>query len=249
MIYDPLTASDEQRAAYFDPLPFAGPWQKPEKKEHRGHHVTLVPLDAERHSGALHAANSDSKDNGIWRYLPYGPFGPEDYRSWVAEMQELDDPHFYAVVPVLSGVPQGVLSIMRHDPKNGGAEVGHINYSPGLQKTAAATEAVFLTMKYILGDLGYRRFEWKCDAMNEGSRRAALRFGFSFEGIFRQAAVIKGRNRDTAWYSITDGEWPRIRSAFEEWLQPGNFDEDGAQKRPLSAMTGAGKGVTPGSRT
>lgn len=240
-VYDPLLDSGELSQDYFKALAFSGPWPEPLKKLHEGRYMTLVPLSAKAHAAALYEANSESKDGKIWAYLPYGPFGEEAYHEWVEEMEAMTDPHFYAVIPKDQEKAQGVLSLMRHDPKNGVIEVGHINYSPLLQKTRAASEAIFLTMRYAFEELGYRRFEWKCDAMNEGSRRAALRFGFTFEGIFRQAAVVKGRNRDTAWFSILDREWPALKLAFMAWLSEQNFNEKGEQIQPLSHLIQAGK--------
>lgn len=202
--------------------------EAPRPGELRGRHVTLravTPDDAE----ALFAVSQDPE---IWTYLPYGPYeSVEAMRSRLAEIEGSADPLFYAVVR--DGRPQGIVSYLRIDPEHGSIEIGHIWFGTPLQRTTAATEAIYLLAKHAMDDLGYRRFEWKCNALNQKSRRAAERFGFTFEGVFRNHMVVKGRNRDTAWYSITDEEWPAIRDAFEAWLAPDNFDEDGGQRRPL----------------
>jgi RimJ/RimL family protein N-acetyltransferase len=198
--------------------------------ELRGRQVMLRPVSA-NDADALFAV---SQDAGIWTYLPYGPYESVDaMRSRLAEIEGSADPLFYAVVR--DGKPQGIVSYLRIDPANGSIEIGHIWFGTPLQRTTAATEAIYLLAKHAMDDLGYRRFEWKCNALNHRSRRAAERFGFTFEGVFRNHMVVKGRNRDTAWYSITDDEWPAIRDAFEAWLAPNNFDEDGVQRRPLLA--------------
>lgn len=164
--------------------------------------------------------------------MPYGPFESLDaYRSWCDSVAAVDDPMFHAVV--VGGEAIGVASYLRIDPANGVIEVGHIALSPQLQKTTAATDAMYLMARRVFEELGYRRYEWKCDALNEPSRRAAVRLGFRYEGTFEQAVVYKGRNRDTAWYAITDREWPSIRAEYERWLAPGNFDEHGVQRSAL----------------
>lgn len=170
----------------------------------------------------------------MWTYLPYGPFsGWEPYRTWLEGMATATDPLFYAIVDAASGRATGVAAYLRIDPANGVIEVGHLGYSPLLQRTPAATEAMFRMMQYAFAR-GYRRYEWKCHALNAPSRAAAERLGFRYEGLFRQAAVVKGRNRDTAWFSILDSEWPALEQAFEAWLDPSNFDGSGRQKRRLS---------------
>jgi RimJ/RimL family protein N-acetyltransferase len=201
--------------------------------ELRGRHVTLRPVTADD----AEALFSVSQDPDIWTYLPYGPYeSAEAMRSRLAEIQDSTDPLFYAVVR--DGRPEGIVSYLRIDPENGSIEIGHIWFGTPLQRSTAATEAIYLLAKRAMDDLGYRRFEWKCNALNQKSRRAAERFGFTFEGVFRNHMVVKGRNRDTAWYSITDDEWPAIRDAFEAWLAPDNFDEDGLQRQPLQARGG-----------
>src|SRR6185295_19695984 len=190
----------------------------------------LEPLDLARHGAGLHNANLLDTEQRNWTYLPYGPFaGFDDYAGWLRSVAGQDDPQFHAIVERTTGEPVGVASYLRIDPAAGSIEVGHINYSPRLQRTVAATEAMYLMMRRAF-ELGYRRYEWKCNALNAPSRAAAQRLGFSFEGVFRQATVVKGRNRDTAWYAAIDREWPALRAAYEKWLDASNFDREGKQK-------------------
>jgi RimJ/RimL family protein N-acetyltransferase len=203
----------------------------------QGRLCRLERLEPARHADSLYAANALDVEGRNWTYLPYGPFDtPESYRAWMEETCCGRDPQFYAVVDQIKNSAVGIASYLRMDPASGSIEVGHINYSPLLQRTPAATEAMYLMMKQAF-ELGYRRYEWKCNALNSASRTAAQRLGFSFEGVFRQAAVIKGRNRDTAWYSVIDQEWPALREAFQHWLDPANFNEQGAQSIRLSTLT------------
>jgi RimJ/RimL family protein N-acetyltransferase len=201
----------------------------------RGRYVTLAPL-AEEHAEGLLAAFTDPAG---WTYLgtdePFADLAAA--RAWTAEKATSRDPLFYTLL--VDDRPLGVLSFLRIAPAAASIEVGNIHLSPALQGTRAATEAQYLLMRHVFDDLGYRRYEWKCDALNAPSRRAALRLGFSFEGIFRQALVYKGRNRDTAWFAMIDGEWPALRGAFERWLDPANFDPEGQQKTALSRLTAA----------
>jgi RimJ/RimL family protein N-acetyltransferase len=222
------------------PVPGWTPRPRPPRRAIEGRWCTLEPLDAARHAERLHAANALDQDGRMWTYLPYGPF-PDlgSYRAWAEDVASRDDPLFFAIVDRQHGRPTGVASLMRIDCANGSIEIGHIALSPELQRTRAATEGLVLLASLALGELGYRRLEWKCDALNEASRRAAARLGFTYEGTFRQAVVVKGRNRDTAWLSIVDGEWPRLREAFARWLAPENFDEAGSQRVALSALTAA----------
>ncbi|MEM9147872.1 MAG: GNAT family protein [Pseudomonadota bacterium] len=200
----------------------------------QGRYVRLEPLTVE-HAAALHAANSMDTEQRIWQWLPYGPYpSAEAYADWVGAMTLDRDPLFYAIV--VEGRPIGIASYLRIAPAAGSIEVGHINFSPRLQRTPAATEAMFLMMQWAF-EAGYRRYEWKCNALNAGSRAAAQRYGLSYEGVFRQATVSKGRNRDTAWYAAIDREWPALRSAFETWLEPANFDAEGRQRQRLSDLT------------
>jgi RimJ/RimL family protein N-acetyltransferase len=201
-----------------------------------GRTCRLEPL-AVAHAAPLHEANLRDTDGANWTYLPYGPFATLDaYAAWVTGVAAAADPQFHAVIDLASGKPVGVASYLRIDPGAGSIEVGHIHYSPLLQRTVAATEAMYLMMKRAF-DLGYRRYEWKCNALNASSRAAAMRLGFSYEGIFRQARVDKGRNRDTAWYAMIDKEWPALDRAFRRWLDPSNFDERGRQQMALSSLT------------
>jgi RimJ/RimL family protein N-acetyltransferase len=202
-----------------------------------GRFCRLEALDADRHTAALFAANSEDKEGRNWTYLLYGPFERfDDYRAWAIQYSRGDDPLFFAVIARDSGEAVGVASYLRIDPAMGCIEVGGINFSPRLQRKPAATESMYLMMRRAFDELGYRRYEWKCDALNEPSRQAAQRLGFTFEGIFRQATIYKGRNRNTAWYSIIDREWPALKHAFEQWLDPANFDETGRQKRSLASL-------------
>lgn len=199
-----------------------------------GRYVRLERLSASRHAGALF--KTFKGHDSVWDYMPYGPFDTErTYREWVDSVSRDDDPLFYAVCNLETGDWEGVASYLRVKPDAGSIEVGHINFSPALQQTRAATEAMFLMMKWAF-EAGYRRYEWKCNARNLASRRAAQRLGFSYEGVFRQAAVIKGYNRDTAWFAAIDSEWPALSDAFEIWLAAENFS-GGRQKRRLSYLT------------
>ena len=194
--------------------------------------MVLEPVDPARRANDLFAASEGAP--ALWDYLAYGPFESlEAFTEWLRERAASHDPLFYAVIDRASGQARGMASLMRIVPEHGVIEVGHIWFAPVLQRTRQATEAIYLLARYAFDTLGNRRLEWKCDAQNEPSRRAAERFGFVFEGIFRQHMVVKGRNRDTAWYSITDSEWPAVRAAFEAWLAPENFDSSGVQRRSL----------------
>jgi len=218
------------------------PAKSPERAPLAGTSVRLEPLDPARHGRPLFTASHDEEGAGdlLFRYLPYGPFaGFDDFKAWLDQRAASKDPLFFAIVDLETLAPQGMSSYLRMTPEHGVIEIGHIWFSPALQRTRQATEAIYLMSRHAFDDLGYRRLEWKCDALNDGSRRAAERFGFSFEGVFRQHLVVKGRNRDSAWYSILDGEWPVIRAAFEAWLAPGNFDADGRQRQSLSAVRNA----------
>ncbi|WP_321391421.1 GNAT family protein [Emcibacter sp.] len=202
-----------------------------------GEYVSLQPLSAEIHAEQLFQANSLDREGGIWDYLAYGPFASlDDYLKWVKSMEGKSDPFCLAIQRKDSGEFCGVASFMRITPRAGSLEVGHLCFSPKLQKTVAATEAMFLMMKWAF-EAGYRRYEWKCNSLNLASRRAAQRLGFSYEGIFRQALVSKGRNRDTAWFAVIDKEWPELENAFQAYLAPENFDQDGRQICSLALLT------------
>ncbi|MBA2260708.1 MAG: GNAT family N-acetyltransferase [Acidobacteria bacterium] len=215
--------------------------QLPSREPIEGRTCRVEKLDAGKHAHDLYEANSLDTDGRMWTYMAYGPFASfAPYRSWVEQSAQLSDPFYYAIVDRDTGKATGVASHLRIDPRNGVIEVGHIAYSPLLARTTAATEAMFRLMQRAF-ELGYRRYEWKCDALNAPSRAAASRLGFTFEGIFRQAIVVKGRNRDTAWYAILDREWPALRHAFERWLDPANFDARGVQRVALSALRPAAR--------
>ena len=217
------------------PLPRWNRPPKPQRVTIEGRFCRLEPLDAKKHAEALYWANAADHAGAMWTYLAYGPFkNVDDYTGWLSENAQTEDPLFYTIIAETIAHPVGVASYLRIAPESGSIEVGHLAYSPTLQRTAAATEAMYLMMKHAF-ELGYRRYEWKCDALNAKSRAAALRLGFTFEGIFRQATVYKGRNRDTVWYSILDCEWPALRRLFEDWLDPANFDEQGHQRKALRA--------------
>lgn len=216
------------------PVPNWSPPPRPARVPIEGRYVRLEPL-SEDHVSELHAANRE--DDAIWDYLPYGPFDDEaDYRVWVQEAAISEDPHFHAIRDKSTGRTAGVASFLRIAPEAGSIEVGHINLSRALQRTRAATEALYLMMRWSF-QAGYRRYEWKCNALNAGSRRAAQRLGLSFEGVFRQAAVVKGRNRDTAWFAAIDAEWPALETAYETWLGASNFDANGRQRQRLADLT------------
>lgn len=205
----------------------------PERTTIEGETVRLEPLDASRHASQMYEAVTGADE--LWQFLPYGPFGSEQaFTAWIAECAASSDPLFFAIVDRASGEALGHGSLMRMAPQHGVIEVGHLLFAPRLQRTRQATEAIYLWARYAFDDLGNRRLEWKCNAMNVPSRRAAERFGFTFEGQFRKHMVVKDHNRDTAWYSITDDEWPTRRAAFEAWLSPSNFDSAGRQVRSLA---------------
>jgi RimJ/RimL family protein N-acetyltransferase len=207
----------------------------PRREPLEGTTVRLEPVDVERHAPALFAAGTDP---AIWVHLPYGPFaGLEDFSAWLAGCASTSDPLFFAIVDQAGDRPEGMASFLRIVPDHGVIEIGHIWFSPAIQRTRQATEAIYLMIRHVFDDLGYRRLEWKCNSLNEPSRRAALRFGFTFEGIFRQHMVVKDRNRDSAWYAMTDGDWPLTRAAFESWLDPANFEpHDGRQRVSLAEL-------------
>jgi RimJ/RimL family protein N-acetyltransferase len=218
-----------------EPLVNWKPPRWPDAPVLEGAFARLERLEAGQHAAALFKANA--QDDAIWRFLAYGPFeSPESYETWVRSTVGLTDTCFYAIRSKETGVLGGVASFLRINPEHGVIEVGHICLSSTLQKSRAATEAIFLTMKWAF-DAGYRRFEWKCDAANMPSRRAAQRFGFSYEGTFRQSSVVKGRNRDTAWFAIIDKEWPSLERTFNSWFQIENFDDAGRQYNRLSDLT------------
>lgn len=219
------------------PLPDWKPPLAPPREPMAGRYCRLEPLDPERHAADLFAANAADADGRSWTYLASGPFPTlDDYTGWMKATCRRDDPLFFAIVDLETGLPVGIASYLRITPAAGSIEVGHLHYSPGLKRSRLSTEAMFLMMARAF-DLGYRRYEWKCDVLNSPSRAAAERLGFTFEGVFRQATVYKGRNRDTAWYSVIDSDWPALRAAFKKWLAPANFDAEGVQRTRLSDLT------------
>ena len=219
------------------PLPDWRPPPAPTRGSLQGRLCRVESFDLDRHAESLYEANALDQDGRTWTYLPYGPFESlAVYRTWAEACCAGNDPAFYAVVEHRNARAVGVASYLRIQPTSGSIEIGHIHFSPELQRCAAATEALHLLIDHAF-TLGYRRCEWKCDALNAPSRSAAQRLGFSYEGTFRQATVYKGRNRDTAWYAIVDSDWPRISAAHSRWLSPDNFDSSGAQKTRLSDLT------------
>ncbi|MCJ2053673.1 GNAT family N-acetyltransferase [Methylobacterium sp. J-070] len=223
-------------------LPDWSPRPFPPRTPMTGRTCRVVPLDAAAHAAGLFAAYSGAPDRRGWTYLPDEmPESEADFRTRLEARAASADPLFHTILDAGSGEPLGLASYLRIDPNNGVIEVGHLHFGPKLQRAAAATEAMALMMSRAFDELGYRRYEWKCDSLNAPSRAAALRLGFTFEGIFRNAVVVKGRSRDTAWFSVTDAEWPLLRAGFAAWLDPVNFDADGRQRRGLAELrAGAG---------
>jgi RimJ/RimL family protein N-acetyltransferase len=213
------------------------PLRLPSREPMIGRFCRLELLDADRHGLALYEANAIDVDDRAWTYLPYGPFASRQlYIEWLRTVCHAEDPMFFAIIDVTSGAAVGIASYLRINREVGSIEVGHIKYSPRLQRSPAATEAMYLMLKHAF-DLGYRRYEWKCDALNLPSRAAARRLGLSYEGVFRQASVTKGRNRDTAWFATIDSEWPALKAALEQWLAPQNFDDKLHQVVRLLSLT------------
>ena len=211
------------------------PCQHPRGAQMQGRLCSLEPIDIDKHATALFDAFSQDQDQRNWTYLPYGPFATEtELRTWIFSTCLSDDPCFFSVIDNATGSAVGVASYLRIEPGVGVIEVGHIHFSPLMQGKPISTEAMYLMMRQVFDVWGYRRYEWKCDALNQPSCNAAQRLGFMFEGIFRQATMYKQRNRDTAWYSILDREWPAAKAVFDNWLDAGNFDVDGRQKTSLS---------------
>src|SRR6185312_5637884 len=219
------------------PLPDWQPAQRPPLRAMEGRLAIVEPLDADRHAEQLFAANAEDREGRNFTYYPYGPFAAlDDYRAWVKSVTSDQSRLFHAIVDKALGRAVGVACYANIVPANGTIEVAALVFSPLLQRKPAATEAMYLMMRRAFDELGYRRYEWKCDSCNMPSRAAAARLGFTYEGLFRQAIVVKGRNRDTMYFAITDKEWPRLRQAFERWLDPGNFDAAGKQKASLASF-------------
>jgi RimJ/RimL family protein N-acetyltransferase len=213
------------------------PRPRPPREPIEGRYVRLEPLDTARHGDELFEASTVADAAERFRYLPdYPPESRAAFQPWLEKAEASPDPLFFTVIDKASGKIAGRQTLMRIDPPNGVIEIGNIYWGPLVSRKPAATEALYLFARHAFDDLGYRRFEWKCNNRNEPSKRAALRFGFVFEGVFRQALVVKGENRDTAWYSIIDKEWPALKQAYEAWLDPSNFLGNGEQKRRLEDM-------------
>ena len=234
-----MTSSDLPIGA---PVPGWTARPAPPRTPMQGRFCRVEPLDPVRHGEELFAANRLDAEGRNWTYLNIGPFESlEDYRAWLDKAVAKDDPFFHAIIDLATGKAAGVAAYMRIERAHGAIEVGSINYSPLLQRRPAATEAMYLMMARVFDELGYRRYEWKCDTLNAPSRAAAARLGFKHEGLFRQAVVNKGRNRDTDWFSIIDSEWPALKRAYQAWLAPANFDSEGRQKRGLAELIAAGR--------
>jgi RimJ/RimL family protein N-acetyltransferase len=217
------------------------PVERPGPTELRGEHILLRPVEPSRDAEPLYAvSHPPDGDAAIWTYLPDGPYeSPEELGKMLGWAATSDDPLYFALVDRRDDRPVGQASYLRMKPEFGTIEIGHIWFGVTLQRTTAATEAIYLLARHVFDDLGYRRLEWKCNALNGPSRRAAERFGFTFEGIFRNHQVIKGHNRDTAWYGMTDDDWPRVRTGFQAWLDSANFDGEGRQRRSLRDLMSA----------
>lgn len=238
---DPSDAQTPQPEPTIGPIgpavPGWSPRPRPPREAMEGRYARLEPLDPARHGPAIHEANLRDAAGSMWTYLPYGPFASlAAWTAWAEPMAASADPLCFAVIDRATGLAGGVATYLAIVPEHGSIEVGHIALSPRLQRTPASTDAMFLMMSTAF-DLGYRRYEWKCDSLNGPSRSAAARLGLGYEGVFRQHRVVKGHNRDSAWFAAVDGEWPRLRAAFEQWLDPGNFDAQGRQRVRLSDLT------------
>lgn len=230
-----------------DPVPGWMPRPRPSRTQMIGRSVRLEPLRLAEHADTMFEAVSEDAEGRMWTYLAVGPFGSDraGFDKWIAQCESSDDPLFFAVIEQATGRCLGYASYLRIDPGAGVIEVGHITLSPALQRTVMATEIMFLMMARVFDELGYRRYEWKCDSLNAPSRAAAKRLGFQYEGLFRQATLYKGRNRDTAWFSIVDREWPALKAAFTRWLDPSNFDAAGRQQESLSDLTAGTRASQP----
>lgn len=217
-----------------EPLPDWQPCPKPEGKPLSGRFCRLEKLDVEQHAEQLFQAFAVDKEGKNWTYLAYGPFDDfSAFKDWLISECLGADPLFFTIIDLKTEQAVGMTALMRIQPQHGSIEVGNVHFSPLMQQTPIATEAMVLLMAYAFEELGYRRYEWKCDDLNLPSRKAAERLGFQYEGTFRQAVVYNGRNRDTAWFSLLDNEWPQQKARFEQWLSPDNFDENGQQIHSL----------------
>jgi RimJ/RimL family protein N-acetyltransferase len=223
------------------PVGFSVPeWTKrplPPRTAMAGRFCTVEMLDPERHAAQLFTAYAEDSEGRMWTYLPRGPYASRDeYRSWAEGACRADDPLVHAIIDNANGEAVGTAALMRIEREAGVIEIGSITYSPRLQRRPAGTEAMYLMMRRVFDELGYRRYEWKCNSLNAPSRAAALRLGFQYEGLFRQATITRERNRDTTWFSVIDSEWPGLRTTFERWLDPANFTADGTQRRSLASL-------------
>lgn len=231
--YHPLL----DNAGFIQPNMLTGTTERPEKKILEGSTVTLVPLSAREHGDDLWAGTGGAENDALWRYLFEGPFlSREPFDHHLHEKEASADPLYYAILDARSLRALGHAALMRIEPKHRVIEVGSILYTPVLQRTRGATEAMYLLARYVFEELKYRRYEWKCNALNDPSRSAALRLGFKFEGVFRQHMIAKGENRDTAWFSMLDCEWPQRKVEFQRWLSAANFNENGQQRSRLQML-------------
>jgi RimJ/RimL family protein N-acetyltransferase len=232
-----------------DPVSDWKPVALPPRTSITGRYCRIEPLDVERHLHDLYDAFSEDAEGSLWTYMAVGPFASiDDFQAWMKPASKTNDPLFHALIDLSTGKAVGMAAYMRIKQDVAVIEVGNISYSPRLQRTPTATEAMFLMMKRVFHELGYRRYEWKCDSLNEASRRAAERLGFNFDGLFKQAVIYKGRNRDTAWYSILDSDWPRLENAYRKWLSVDNFDKKGHQKQRLQEFTANGVGAASAAK-
>ena len=233
----PTLCSEDQKLGVL--LPEWQPRALPDRNVLEGRYCNLEPLVVSQHAAELFEEHQQTPDGSSWTYLPYGPFVDfESYREWLVKQELSQDPLFFVVRPRSKSCrASGLTSFMRMEPSHGVIELGHVHFAPSMQRTAASTECLYLMLRRVF-ELGYRRCEWKCDSLNQPSRDSARRLGFTYEGTFRQAVVVKKRNRDTAWFSIIDREWPGIRLAFERWLDASNFDVNGAQRERLNTWEG-----------
>ena len=210
---------------------------RPRRVTFEGRTINLVPLNSHEHLDSLWDATGGSQNEHLWTYMFEHHFqNRASFEAYLQRKEESTDPLFYSIIDKASGGAVGWAAYMRMEPLHRVIEVGNIMYSPQLQRTIGATETMYIMAKHAFEDMNYRRYEWKCDALNMPSRRAALRLGFTYEGLFRQHMIVKGRNRDTAWYAMLDSEWPARKRAFEQWLDPGNFDANGKQRISLSEL-------------
>jgi RimJ/RimL family protein N-acetyltransferase len=244
-VYTNCETAGAAGSCYYRPMAEIGiavdpsPAPRPQPVVLAGQLVTLRPLDKASQAKALYEGTHGPEKENLWRYMSEGPYASRSaYETAFAQKQESVDPLFLAIVDNATNLPVGQAAYLRIEPAHRSIEVGHIMFTPALQRSRGATEAMYLMARHVFRGLGYRRYEWKCNALNEPSRRAALRLGFTFEGVFRQHMIIKGQNRDTAWFSMLDSEWPKRQANFEQWLAPSNFDAGGRQKLSLSRLNG-----------